>query len=97
MTAAEAANAMTVTVEDGSAWTVTLTGTRNDAALLDQAAKLTARDTAQDDRDNAQTEYDTRSDELSDLETELQLEQEGLNELNTALENARGYREQSSG
>ena len=32
MTADEATNAMTVTVEDGSAWTVTLTGTRNDAA-----------------------------------------------------------------
>ena len=47
MTAAEAANAMTVTVEDGSAWTVTLTGTRNDAALIDQAAKESALDTAE--------------------------------------------------
>ena len=37
MTAAEAANAMTVTVE-GFRLDRTLTGTRNDAALLDQAA-----------------------------------------------------------
>ena len=56
MTAAEAANAMTVTVEDGSAWTVTLTGTRNEAALIDQAAKGSALDTAQDELDLAVTD-----------------------------------------
>ena len=81
MTAAEAANAMTVTVEDGSAWTVTLTGTRNDAAIIDQETKLGARNDAQNDRNNAQTTYDDRSGELNSLQTELQLEQEGLQEL----------------
>ena len=86
MTAAEAANAMTVTVEDGSAWTVTLTGTRNDAAQIDQTAKLSARDTAQTDKDTAQSTYDTLSVELSGLQTQLGLEQQGLAELNSALE-----------
>ena len=86
MTAAEAANAMTVTVEDGSAWTVTLTGTRNDAAVTDQATKLSARDTAQSDKDTAQSTYDTLSGELSSLQTQLGLEQQGLAELNSTLE-----------
>ena len=88
MTAAEAANAMTVTVEDGSAWTVTLTGTRNDAAVTDQATKLSARDTAQGDKDTAQSTYDTLSGELSSLQTQLGLEQQGLAELNSTLHEA---------
>ena len=86
MTAAEAANAMTVTVEDGSAWTVTLTGTRNDAAVADQVTKLSARDTAQSDKDTAQSTYDTLSGELSSLQTQLGLEQQGLAELSSTLE-----------
>ena len=84
MTAAEAANAMTVTVEDGSAWTVTLTGTRNDAAVTDQATKLSARDTAQGDKDTAQSTRDTLSGELSSLQTQagLELTGAGRTELN---------------
>ena len=54
---------MTVTVEDGSR-TVTLTGTRNDAAVADQAAKESARNTAQIDKDTAQS-MDTLSGELN--------------------------------
>ena len=86
MTAAEAATAMTVTVEDGSAWSVTLTGTRNEAALIDQDGKTKARDAAQADKEAAQSAYDSLSGELPDLQATLSLEQQRLAEKNAALE-----------
>ena len=90
MTAAEAADAFSVTAETGSSWTVQLTGKNYDDALVVQAAKATALTNAQDAKTTADGTVTTLSNELAGLNAILQAEISGLATLNQALTDAQG-------